>query len=260
MAPWLMVILLLCSIQPGRAQEYPYWFYNQAGLRCGAVAVGYTIRGFLADSAATRAMRNGHENFARYQATQFEGGHTFWSTELGMLWMSSNLSESFDSTAVERAARLLAPADTFMTEDMVCVLLASSGCSVERWYRDFQSPEDLPSPSWVHESSNDPRYFHAVGMAPLYFHETSSWLQAEEKARINLARQVHTQTRAVQKSGYDSQEILEENTSVVLHNMEVAARWRDMQKEIVYVLLRVAKQNVSITLESMNADSVETNE
>lgn len=237
----LIFVVLLLPSGAALAQDYPYWFFNQASVRCKRVAVGYAKSSFYPDSAAARAIRNGYENYARQRCTEVGGGQTFWNTEMGMFWMESNFVEKFDSTVIASAASVLTPKDTLVTDEFICVLLGGSGCIVDPWYRDEQSPKDLPSPAWIEEIPEDSNYCYGIGVAPQYFYETSSWAEAEKLARRNLARAVYTQLQAIQKLGYQGQEILHERTAVVLKNVEIVSRWRDLEQEIFYVLVRMPK-------------------
>ncbi len=236
----LLAIQIFCSALCF-GQGYPNWFLSPSHVECEKIAIGFANSSFFPDSAASYAIRNGYESFARQKRTEISGGQAFWSTEFGMLWMGSNFTERFDSTAIDHAASILVPRDTLVTKDFVAVLLALPDCALEDDYRKHQSRKGLPLPSWIETSPQDSLYYYAVGLAPEYYYETSSWREAEVLARRNLARVVHTKMQALQKVGVQGQEILNEELSVVLRNSEIVSRWRDQEEKFFYVLIRMPK-------------------
>lgn len=236
----VFVVQIFCSALCF-AQGYPNWFLGQSHVECEKIAVGFANSSFYPDSAASYAIRNGYESFARQERTEISGGQAFWNTEFGMLWMGSSFTERFDSTAIDHAASILVPRDTLVTADFVAVLLALPDCALADQHRKYQSPKGLPLPSWIETPPQDGNYYYAVGLAAEYYYETSSWREAEARARRNLARVVHTKMQALQKVGAQGQEILNEELSVVLRNMEVVSRWRDQEEKFFYALIRMPK-------------------
>ncbi len=223
------------------AQSYPYWFLNSAAVKCGKISIGCANISFYPDSAAARAIRTGYKNYARHRTMEINGGQAFWSTEIGMYWMGSNFAEKFDSSAIELAASMLTPLDTLVTENLIGVLLVSSDCELVDQYRRRLSLKGVANPSWIENLPQDNSYIYARGLAPKYYYETSSWREAEKWALLNLARVVNTKLQTVQKVGQEGQEILHEEMSVVLRNVEIVYRWRDLDEQFFYVLVRMPK-------------------
>lgn len=213
----------------------------ESKVECEKIAVGFANSSFYPDSAVSSAIRNGYEDFARQKRTEISGGQAFWSTEFGMLWMGSNFTERFDSTAIDHAASMLVPRDTLVTADFVAVLLALPDCVLEDEYRKHRSRQGLPLPSWIETPPQDGNYYYAVGLAPEYYYETSSWREAETRSRRNLARTVYTKMQGLQKVGAQGQEILNEELSVVLRNSEIVSRCLDQEEKFFYVLIRMPK-------------------
>jgi len=243
----IVVALLLLLWGVAHAQEYPLWFYNQSALSCSNTVVGYAAPSFLADSAASYARQNGYENFARFASTDISGNETYWNSEIGMIWLQSTVAESFDSTRVATAARTFTPVDTFVVEKMIGVLLAPGQCQLSQSFRALQYPHEISKPLWTVQAPSDAANYYAVGRSPTYYYEASSWQEAEQKARLALARQVYTKIETLQKISYASQEITREEVAVRLHDVEVVSRWRDLKDRFFYVLLRMRKVNGMIT-------------
>jgi len=98
------------------------------------------------------------------------------------------------------------------------------------------------APPWVERIPESSSYWYAVGIAPKYYYETSSWSQAGQEARKYLAFSKGLSIRDVTKvsgSG-DSKQVLE--VDVELKNIEVIARWRNLKNDLFYCLLRCPKQ------------------
>ena len=238
-------ILLLCltilMVQDCLAQVYPKWFLNQLALGCQKTAVGYANPSFYPDSSAARAFRDGCETYVRQMQTNLFGGQAFWSTEIGTIWMGSDFSEQFDSVAVANAVNHLQALDTLFTNSFVAVILSNSDCLLDMSIRERQSVCSLPFPTWLEAIPTDEEYYYAVGLAPEYFYEKSSWTEAERMARRNLARVVYIDVKALRKISGEGQEIRLEELSVTLQSIQTVARWRDIENRIFYVLVRMPK-------------------
>ncbi|MFQ5604999.1 MAG: LPP20 family lipoprotein [bacterium] len=237
---FIFIVQFFC-LAPCFAQEYPLWFLKPAALKCGESEVGMENISYYPDSTAARATRNGYVQYAKHRATAVNGGQAFWSTEIGMFWMGSNYTEEFDSTAIASAENILTPLDTLVMEQFVAVLLGSADCELPDQLHRRVALQGLSPPSWIENLPESKKYFYARGLAPAYYYETSSWREAEKWAVRNLAREVFTSLQTVQKLGYEGQEILHEHLSVQLKNLQVAARWRDLNEKFFYVLIRMPK-------------------
>lgn len=238
----LLVCLETLIVQGCLAQQYPKWFLNQLSLGCKKTAVGYANPSFFPDSSAARAFRNGCETYIKQRQTNVFGGQAFWSTEIGTFWMGSDFQEQFDTVAVAQAVNHLQALDTLITQGFVAVLLSNLNCLLDTSLQERQSTSSLPSPSWLETLPYDETYYYAIGVAPEYFYETSSWTEAERLARRNLARVVYIDVKALQKITGQGQEIRHEEISVTLRDIQTVARWRDMENKIFYVLIRMPKQ------------------
>ncbi|MGD0337698.1 MAG: LPP20 family lipoprotein [Bacteroidota bacterium] len=231
--------LLTLLAQGLGAQPYPKWFVHQGDILCKEIAVGYANPSFYPDSAVSEAVRNGTENYVRQQRCSIAGGQAFWSTEIGTFWMGENFKERFDTSAVETAAKKLEVIKKYISRSIVLVLLSSSDSAGIEIKEPVESKQLTVVPQWIGVLPSDSEYIYAVGMAPKYFYERSSWIEAERMARRNLARSVYVDIKALQKMGRQGQEIQNEELSISLKNIEVVSRWRDVNKGIFYMLLKM---------------------
>ncbi len=224
------------------AQAYPVWFLHQPELTCGQFVVGYANPSYYPDSAVAQATGNAYVTFARQLKTNVTGGQAFWSTEVGTYWMGSSFRDEFDTSAIASARNVLKPIGKFVGKGIVGVLMGDSGCSLDRSIQSL-IPVSATAPAWTESIPQGKQYFYAVGVAPAYYYETSSWTEAERIAFRNLARVVHVDAKSLQKvsTKEGGQEIRNEEVAVTLRNVQTVARWRDLKKEIFYVLVRMPK-------------------
>lgn len=221
------------------AQDYPRWFLEPVNLECANVSAGCSRPFLRRESSDSAAYLKACENLAFGHRFEFCGGEAFWHTEAGVFWMGNNFRESTDSVylrdIVSRAIRL----DSYHS-DRICIVLASAAaCPL---------PDSMLSvvkcigkmPGWVETIPQDQDYVYAEGVAREYFYESSSWEEAERRARFNLARSIRVSMRAMQKAdGASGQEVRDEEVMARLTGAEVVYRWRDVRRSLYFVLMRV---------------------
>jgi hypothetical protein len=239
----VLALIVPLSEQIAWGQVYPNWFLNQGSTKCIGTTIGYANSSFYADSAIAEAIRNAYENYSRNRVTHVAGGQAFWSTEAGTFWMGADFQEDFDTTAMESAPSFLSVLDMYVDVNIAVVLLGDSTCRIGEAER-LRLPLLKTLHAWSDTPPKDERYYYAVGVAPQYYYETSSWIEAERIARRNLARTLTVSVRSLQKSTVrEGQEIRQEELKVTLRNIEVMARWIDASKKLFYVLSRTPKPN-----------------
>ncbi|HCV43309.1 MAG TPA: hypothetical protein DGH68_07475 [Bacteroidetes bacterium] len=232
--------IALAFARPGVCQEYPHWFLFQGGIGCGKIAVGFVNPAFHADSAAALAVRCACENYVRQSAVKISGGQSFWATEAGTYWMGADFSEEYDTLSGSEVCAHLGVLDAVATAGGVFALVGSPECDVSSIRGKMISIVGNSPPGWIERLPSERGSHFAVGIAPQYFYEISSWVEAEQAARRNLARAVHTTMKSIQKqTTTEAQEVRHEELSVMLRDYQVVARWRDMKRQIFYVLLRM---------------------
>ena len=233
--PFVLAILTVGSQAQKDDFRYPLWFLNQGELKCSSCAVGYAAASIYPDSAFKVAYQNALMNYSLSQNVSISGGQAFWSTETGTAWMGNDFTESGDS--VEPAA--LRTMDKYEGKGFVLVLAGAADFKLEDGFRGVISAGEVPPPVWTEKLPTGAEYLYAVGVAPEYFYEVSSWLEAEKSARRNVARSQFVRMKELQKyTRGDDQEMRTEELSLTLRNAQIVARWRDIKKKIFYVLTR----------------------
>ncbi|MCH8011841.1 MAG: hypothetical protein IIA61_07830 [Candidatus Marinimicrobia bacterium] len=182
--------LFILIVGWGTAQEYPRWFLNPSDLPCQNVVAGYAKPSLHLDSSIDWAVLSGAETYVKYSNSHLMGGEAYWSTEAGVAWMGSEITLQYDSAAVRVTAKTLQPIDTVYSHDLMIVLLSKGHCELDKRSRKRVAIKDLDTPSWINSIPQDCRYLYAMGQAPKYYYEISSWIEAEERALKSLARSI----------------------------------------------------------------------
>jgi hypothetical protein len=219
-------------------QTYPRWFLDQAQVVPGAY-VGYARLGYFRDSAVAYALHNACENAARQQSIHVSGSREHWATEIGNIVMTDAVREEFDTSRVNALIATLTVVDSAFRGEMVLVLATENGVQLSTAARGKipVSPDSMPS--WVSTPPHDDEYLYASGLAPGYFYEMSSWLEAERVARKNLALLVYTKVQSVQRVAEQGIEKSREEVEVTLNDVQLVARWRDIRNNVMHVLVRM---------------------
>jgi hypothetical protein len=236
----LCLLVVLLYARSGFSQEYPIWFLNEREVGCGNAAVGFAKVSFYRDSAIALSFRQGCEAIVRQSAVKIAGGQSFWATEAGTYWMGTDIREEYDTSKIAGVCNQVVALDTFAADAGVFVLVGQHGCMTPGLKGKTVSLAGKGLPSWTEDLPRDGEYVYAVGVAPRYFYETSSWTEAERAARRNLARTLLSHVKSLQKRDEDeAQDVRQEDLSVVVKDYRVVARWRDMKTETFYVLVRM---------------------
>lgn len=225
-----------------QAQNYPIWFLNPTLIHCNQFIIGIAEKSYLSDSAVSYAIRNGIKQQNINNGIAIQAETSYWGTEAGKycLWKKYEeipCGKIFDNQDFQKSKKKI-----FENEDLVFVLLVDTFCEVLGSGSQSIDIKKVSPPLWVEHIPESPNYWYAVGIAPKYYYETSSWFQAEQEARKYLAFSKGISISDVTKvSGAgESQQVLEVN--VKLNNVEVVARWRNKENDLFYCLLRCPKQ------------------
>ena len=96
------------------------------------------------------------------------------------------------------------------------------------------------APKWVRKLPRKEGYVFAVGTSHLYYHEESSWREAERAARLELARDVVSQIRNLSKqAGGRLEHVVVTKTEATLRGTQIVGRWLDRKAKACYVLCRM---------------------
>lgn len=237
--PVLLSLTIQSSRKPLPENIYPLWFFNPPATST-TWTVGYSQEHAYLDSALKAATREAGRNFAKNQQVQIRGEQGIATLAVGTITVGSTIKEYFDTTQAVSMGAALKVADYFRRGGAVAVLASMDSVANVPGVNRIDAAT-VPMPPWTKALPEKAGYVFNSGLAPLYYNEFNSWLEAERKARINLALSAYTRIKFLGKKEDDSyfRESQVEATNVTLRGIEVVARWKDIKNQICYVLMRV---------------------
>ncbi len=216
--------------------SYPKWFLEPE-LCNQSSATGYLTPGYYLDSSAALAFQIALFNAVRFQQADISASDDFWATEAGVYWITTDFEETIDSARIAYFESQFSPVDTFYNKSMVAVLAAKSSRLPPECLKRI-TPAG-PKPAWIEKLPQEQGFLYAVGASPRYYHEKSSWDNATNQVRKQLAVSVAVEIQAVQKrTEFAGEEQRNRNLSVTLREFEILRRWVDPKTDLFYVLGR----------------------
>jgi hypothetical protein len=221
-----------------QAQHYPEWFLNPTTIHCSKSLIGIAEKSYLSDSTISYAISNGIKQQILNNGIEVQAETSYWGTEAGKYCIWRKYEETPYDNINDNQDYQRYTKKVFANENLVFVLLVDSAYeALEASVRSIDVKK-VSSPKWVEHLPESATYWYAVGIAPKYYYETSSWFQAEQEARKYLAFSKGVSIKDVTKvsgSGESKQDL---EVNVELKNIEVVARWRDIKNDLFYCLLR----------------------
>ena len=207
---------------------YPSWFVETPVRENAVFAVGYApIYGHI-ESSYEEAHLDARANLGLAHRASIRGDQAFEARSGEVAYRGSNIKQLADSSLSVRTAFL----DTVVVGRTMLVLAASAKGAV-----DDKPIEITVAPGWLTELPVGGGLDYAVGRAPRYFREATSWQRAEAAARSELARmQVVRSMQLSRKTGSELSEITVEEINVVLERPQIVARHIDAGTGVHYVL------------------------
>jgi len=237
--PVLISLFLQSSRKPLPENIYPSWFFSPSAASV-PLTVGYSAEHAYLDSAIKAATREAARNYTKNQQEQVRGEQGLATLAVGTITVGSTIKEYFDTAQAVRLGTTMKALDYFRRGGAVAVLAATDSIANVPGLNRVDAAT-VPMPPWTKVLPEKSGYVYNSGLAPLYYNEFNSWLEAERKARINLALGLYTKVKFLGKKENDAyfRESQVEETNVTLRGIEVIARWKDVKNQICYVLMRV---------------------
>lgn len=238
----LLAVLLSFHLQapsgPLLENIYPAWFFNPPS--GSTFADGYSAEHAYRDSAIKAATRDAAITYVKNKQVEIRGEQGLATLAVGTITVGSTIKEYYDSAEAGRLGESMKVLDFFQRGGAVSVLASLDSVGNVPGAKRLDAAA-VPTPLWTTVIPEKPGYVYNSGLAPLYYNEFNSWLEAERKARINLALTVYTKVKFLGKKVDESyfREFQVEETNVTLHGIEIVARWKDVKNQICYVLMRV---------------------
>jgi hypothetical protein len=237
--PVLFLFFSHSSVKPLPENIYPSWFFNPPPAS-PLWTVGYSAEHAYLDSALKAATREAGRTYAKNRQDLIKGEQGLATLAVGTITVGSTIKEYFDTAQAVSMGSTMKVLDYFRRGGAVAVLAAADSVANVPGTNRIDAAR-VPEPSWTTVLPDKAGYIYNSGLAPLYYNEFNSWLEAERKARINLALTAYTRVKFLGKKEDNIyfREFQVEETNVTLHDIEVVARWKDVQNRICYVLTRV---------------------
>ena len=192
-------------------------------------------------SSVTTAMENAAKNYVQ-NAGMFlsRGDKVFESTEMGTFWIGNDITVSFDTTQIDLVKDNLIKIDSFVVENLTVVFTSKPSLEISNKSNKLIDVSSTELPAWITRLPTTQGFIFASVASEKYYYESSSWLQAENKCRIELAKQIFIEIQQLGKYNHtEGQSIKKEEVKAILKNISVEARWVDVEKEIYYVLMKM---------------------
>ncbi len=202
--------------------------------------MGYSPAYMNIKSSWQEAKDNGLLNLAKAYWVSIRGEQAFVSGERGTAYKGSTVSEEVDSTLLKMLKPKLTCLDSAQVGGMVIVLVSTKEINVHN------RPISLKSePTWIKKLPSNHDYDYARGVSPEYLHESNSWLEAERRARIQLAWGQKTKLQQLSRKSRDNlHQVTVESTGVTLREAQIVARWVDPGAGVHWVLARCPKRTI----------------
>jgi hypothetical protein len=170
-----------------QAQQYPEWFLNSSTINCSRSLIGIAEKSYLSDSTISYAISNGIKQQKINNGIEVQAETSYWGTEAGKYCLWKKYEETPCNKITDDQDFQRDKSKVFANENLVFVLLIDSVCETLETSVQSIDVKKVSPPKWVEHIPEPATYWYAVGIAPKYYYETSSWSQAEQEARKYLA-------------------------------------------------------------------------
>jgi len=155
----------------------PAWFWDTPEIPGVRLAVGYSLPYQDSETAYQEAFRDGCWRLFTDWESRITGGRAHASAPEGTMHMGDTFAQVIDSTLFPGFMKNVVRLDSFSTPEIRVVLVGTGKANIDR--NLTKAPSEKPA---ISRSVLQARF-----SAPLYYYLSSSWKEAEAKARIELA-------------------------------------------------------------------------
>ncbi len=234
----ILVLITITSSAADKQLSMPSWFWDMPSdiNQSERWAVGYSRPHRDSDHAYDDAFLEGAWRLFSDGHSLVKGESGTASTPRGTMHLGRTLRFSeIDSSAFNVFLKTVVRIDSASTETLRVMLVATGNIKVGR--------ARIVQPSVGFENENNRKL--TTGAAQIYHFQMSSWIEAEREARLQLATNVYSKIRAIDKSVTafsDSRKMIDLNsrittieTNAVLRNVRTVRRRFDTRSNIITV-------------------------
>ena len=206
----------------------PAWFWDTPSINGIQLAVGYSLPHIESEHAYDEAFHDAAWRLFCDKRCRIFGEKGTASSPEGTMQMGSTMRMEVDSTGFSAFSRKLARLDSMVTESMRIMLVATSEVQVDKQRVHFPRLK-----------INGSTGYFGIGAAPLYYHLSSSWIEAEREAREQLAIDAHSELKGTTEA-VDEQMLhtIVTKTDVTLSDIQTIHRRIDYINGFVMVWVR----------------------
>ncbi len=229
----ISAVAILSFAQAGNEKQkddfrLPAWFWDMPETGSMLMAVGYSQPHRESEHAYKDAFHDGAWRLFRDLHSSISGGRGTSTVAEGTMNIGSTIRQEVDSTGFSAFSKTIVRLDSASTPTIRIMLVSTGDLPLDR--------ELLPEQSIAPEIVGS----HLTqGSAQIYYHESSSWIEAEREARIELAvgtlSTLKGQTEIVNEGIFQTS-ITE--TDVILTDVLTMHRRIDRKKGLVTVWIK----------------------
>jgi hypothetical protein len=160
----------------------PVWFWDTPRMGGISFAVGYSPLHQESDHAYQEAFQDAAWRLFCDRQCHIYGEKGIASSPEGTMQMGSTIRIEVDSTGFSAFSGRLVRLDSLATTTMRVILVGTAEVVIDK--------ARISVPDF---EITDPEKNLGLGSAPIYYHESSSWIEAEREARIQLALDAHAE-------------------------------------------------------------------
>jgi len=165
------------SLKPGfEPVLLPVWFWNTPRISGVSLAVGYSPLHRESEYAYKEAFQDAAWRLFCDRRCRIYGEKGIASSPEGTMQMGSTIRIEVDSTGFSAFSKKLVKLDSVATKTMRIILVGTAKVEINK--------ARISVPDF---EIDNPERDLGLGSAPIYYHESSSWIEAEREARIQLA-------------------------------------------------------------------------
>ncbi|MCP4582792.1 MAG: hypothetical protein GY839_14375 [candidate division Zixibacteria bacterium] len=238
-----IVILAILSAnsfgQPKENQaDYPAWFLYPPVNKHSNSTVGFLQPCLDNDSSVAMAKSDGIWNILSQSRNKVTAKAGLTGIDSRLLYVGQRPQFVIDSLGYDGISNDFAVFDKFYgKKDYLMVVLVGPKSDSANFDNDYEK-EDFGD--WIHTIPGDGKYLYALGSAPKYYYQSSSWKRALENALVDLTHQISTEIKSLYK--FEAQNVYKtvmEEGEVVLKNWRIVARKYDSSSQTYNVLIRM---------------------
>ncbi|MBC8205202.1 hypothetical protein ISS30_04335 [bacterium] len=168
----------------------PSWFWDTPRIEGLQSAVGYSQFYRDGPDAYREAFLDGAWRLFNDEEAYFAGARALSSGAGVQMSMGSTINMRIDSTGFDDFVKYIVRVDSFAAENMRIMLVAAD---------EFQPEKGLcPSPPANNVKVPEAGVFTGYSVTPKYYYSSSSWIEAERIARIELAVNASSKIKSVE--------------------------------------------------------------